>query len=65
MSSFAIFSYRIDANRTAPFVSTQIERHRSDFRPRFFGAVVFKFEPNLTYLPQKVDFCSKNCQLLL
>ena len=50
MSSFAIFSYRIDANRMAPFVSTQIERRRSDFRPRFFGAVVFKFEPNLTVL---------------
>ena len=42
-------------------VSTQIERRRSNFRPRFFGAFVFKFEPNLTvlikYLPQKVDFC--------
>ena len=63
MSSFAIFSYRIDANRTAPFVSTQIERHRSDFRPRFFGAVVFKFEPNMTViiknLAQKVDFLAK------
>ena len=42
-------------------VSTQIERRRSNFRKRFFGAFVFKFEPNLTvlikYLPQKVDFC--------
>ena len=45
MSSFAIFTYRIDANRTAPFVSTQIERRRSNFRPRDFGAVAFKFEP--------------------
>ena len=42
-------------------VSTQLERRRSNFRPRFFGAFAFKFEPNLTvlikYLPQKVDFC--------
>ena len=39
----------------------QIERRRSNFRPGFFDAVAFKFEPNLTieikYLPQKVDFC--------
>ena len=36
-------------------ISTQIERHCCNFRPGFFGAVAFKFEPNLTvvikYLP--------------
>ena len=36
----------------------QIERHLSNFRQGFFGAVAFKFEPNLTVvikcLPQKV-----------
>ena len=44
-------------------VPAQIERRRSNFRPGGFGAVAFKFEPNLTvvikYLPQNVDFCSK------
>ena len=48
-------------------VPAQIERRRSNFRPEVFGAVAFKFEPNMTvvikYLSQKVDFWSKNCQV--
>ena len=41
----------------------QIERGFSNFRPGFFGAVIFKFEPNMTVfninLAQKVDFFAK------
>ena len=48
-------------------VSTQIEQCRTNFCPEIFGAVAFKFEPNMTvvfkYLSQKVDNWSKNCQL--
>ena len=44
-------------------VPAQIERRRSNFRPEVFGAVAFKFEPNMTvvikYLFQKVDFLIK------
>ena len=50
-------------------IPAQIERRHSNFCPGFFGAVAFKFEPDLTlvirYLPQKVDFCSKKCQVPL
>ena len=41
-------------------VPEQIEWRRTNFRPGFFGAVIFKFEPNMTVLiknlAQKVDF---------
>ena len=44
-------------------VPAQIERHCSNFRPGFFAAVVFKFEPNMTViiknLAQNVDFLAK------
>ena len=44
-------------------VPVQIERRRSNFRPGFFGAVAFKFEPKMTVviknLAQKVDFLTK------
>ena len=47
----------------------QIERLRSNFRTEIFGAVAFKFEPNMTVvikqLTQKVDFWSKICQVPL
>ena len=45
------------------YLSTQIERCRSNFRPGFFGAIAFKFEPKMTVviknLAQKVDFLTK------
>ena len=42
--------------------STQIEQRRSNFFLRVFGAVVFKFEPNLTVvtLVQKFVKCCSN-----
>ena len=50
-------------------ISTQIEPRHSNSCPEFFGAVAFWFEPNMTivikYLSQKVDFWSKNWQVLL
>ena len=46
-------------------VPAQIERRRSNFRPGFFGAVAFKFEPIMTVLiknlAQKVDFWANCC----
>ena len=48
-------------------VPAQIERRRSNFRPEVFGAIAFKFEPNVDPcnqgFVQKVDFWSKNCQV--
>ena len=43
--------------------STQIEQRRSNFCLRFFGAVVFKFEPNLTIVTfvQKFVKCCSIC----
>ena len=44
-------------------VPAQIERRHSNFCQGFFGAVVFKFEPNMTViiknLAQKVHFLAK------
>ena len=44
-------------------VPAQIERRRSNKQKWFFGAVEFKFEPNMTVLiknlAQKVDFWAK------
>ena len=44
-------------------VPEQVEWCCSNFRPEFFAAVVFKFEPNMTViiknLAQKVDFLAK------
>ena len=46
-------------------VPAQIERRRSNKQKWFFGAVEFKFEPNMTVLiknlAQKVDFWA-NCR---
>ena len=46
-------------------VPVQIERRRSNKQKWFFGAVEFKFEPNMTVLiknlAQKVDFWA-NCR---
>ena len=35
-------------------VSTQILQRRSNFRPEIFGAVAFKFEPNMTAVIQYI-----------
>ena len=41
-------------------VPAQIERRCTNFGPGFFGAIIFKFEPNMSVLiknlAQKVDF---------
>ena len=56
--SLFIFSYIIT-------VLAQIEQRRSNKQKWFFGAVEFKFEPNMTVLiknlAQKVDFWA-NCR---